>query len=115
MVPAAYSLQLLVPDISRRVRSCGLRRSLFCSYSVVAWGPTPLDMGRSEVAVTSSDTRGVSAPSVSTSFIITYVLSAAFMPHLFPKTWAVSLATVQTRPNPPAFVLPSPLLNTFMK
>lgn len=107
MVPAAYSLQLLAPDISKLVRSSGLRRSLFCSYSAVAWGLTPLDMGRSEVAVTSSDTTGVSASSVSTPCFVTYVLSAAFMPHLFPKSWAVSLATVQTRPNPLCLCFPA--------
>lgn len=39
------------------------------------------------------------------------VLPAAFVPHLLPRSWAVSLAAVWARTNPP-FVLPRPLLNT---
>lgn len=92
MIPAAYLLQLLARDISRRARTSGLW-SLFCSYSAVVWGRASLDGGRSEVAVASSDTTEVSASSLSTS-LITSVLSAAFMPHLFPKGWAVSFAPV---------------------
>lgn len=39
-----------------RLRSSELQRSLFSSYTALAWGQTPLNTGRSERAIISSDT-----------------------------------------------------------